>query len=552
MMKPDIQNIDTVIEFLQTQKKAIKRQEEEIEAERLELQRELERLESQLGRELSRGRELRQRFRESKAGGSGEAGPVKEVAGQSSGGVRAKHQRTRSDYRQKESKEKAPRHARKKSHQDFPGKAEAEIPSHIKKNIKSLIASRIHTETQPAGKPTRWSDINIRKVNSRTSSKTPSNPQVRRANFRRPDRRDSGDAEEAAAPCPRGWSEPGSPTATRLRAVGPAEQVEAVCAFEPHQGRLHCAKFFGRQGFEQYCLTAGADGAVKVWHFPQLLNADVDVKKPAAVCPCGPGQPTALEAFGSFMGLPVFGAGTSEGSVSLCAIYPASRHRDMAIGSWTAHPHAPVRQLAALPDLQLLASLAGGAAKVWSYKIADEGVRADMRLALDTPMLQKLSAATSPAWLGWLGASCHLGLLFADASHVDCFDVETGSLARRMAVGRIPKRSVEETLPRRYCRLSRFAFLASLSVTVLGCQDGSLRWVDYRANQTICVSSHAAVPITSLSVAADDRVLSVGSADKAVSLWDVRRMEHLLALPTLSAGCSLEMGHGVLAACRLS
>ena len=64
--------------------------------------------------------------------------------------VSSKHQRTKSDLlappKPQEATEKTSGHTRKKSHQDYLLKLESEMPSHIKQNIKNLIATRMHSD----------------------------------------------------------------------------------------------------------------------------------------------------------------------------------------------------------------------------------------------------------------------------------------------------------------------------------------------------------------------------------------------------------------------
>jgi len=71
-------------------------------------------------------------------------------------------------------KTKTPGHTRKKSHQDYLLRLENDLPSHIKNNIKNLIATRLNTadNQQPTGKTIiRLGELNFRKNNSLSSSK---------------------------------------------------------------------------------------------------------------------------------------------------------------------------------------------------------------------------------------------------------------------------------------------------------------------------------------------------------------------------------------------
>lgn len=167
-----IPSIDSVIKFLQVQKDAYIKQEKEIQLERSELEKELEEIQKQLEVEDHKNLLLKTSLEKHKD----DIYPVSAVA---SGRLDYKgHQRTKSDLREsyknlKESKELVPGHSRKKSHQDYMLKLETELPSHIRQNIKTLIANRINTDGGLTGsKHLRFSDINLRKTktNSRTSS----------------------------------------------------------------------------------------------------------------------------------------------------------------------------------------------------------------------------------------------------------------------------------------------------------------------------------------------------------------------------------------------
>jgi chromosome segregation ATPase len=168
-----IPSIDSVIKFLQVQKNAYIKQEREIQTERSELERELEELQKLLEAEDQKNAVLKANLEKNKD----DFHPVSAAA---SGRLDYRgHQRTKSDLREsyknlRELKDQATDagHSRKKSHQDYLLKIETELPSHIRQNIKTLIASRINTEGGgiTGTKNLRLSDINLRKTNSRTSS----------------------------------------------------------------------------------------------------------------------------------------------------------------------------------------------------------------------------------------------------------------------------------------------------------------------------------------------------------------------------------------------
>lgn len=160
--KSPVMGIDSVIKFLQVQKDAYLKQERTIKSERDDLRKALEDLEKCLEEEKQKENMLKSSLQQYKE----EIHPVSAVA---SGRLDYKgHHRTRSDLRgsyknlrEQQKDQNVPGHSRKKSHQDYMLKLETELPSHIRQNIKSLIANRINTETG-AARHLRLSDIAIR------------------------------------------------------------------------------------------------------------------------------------------------------------------------------------------------------------------------------------------------------------------------------------------------------------------------------------------------------------------------------------------------------
>lgn len=160
--KSPITGIDSVIRFLQVQKDAYIKQERTVKNEKEELRKAVEDLERCLEEEVQRGEAIKEQLKEYKE----EIHPVSAVA---SGRLEYRgHHRTRSDLRssyknlrEQQKDSNAPGHSRKKSHQDYMMKLETELPSHIRQNIKSLIANRINTDTGN-GRNLRLSDANVR------------------------------------------------------------------------------------------------------------------------------------------------------------------------------------------------------------------------------------------------------------------------------------------------------------------------------------------------------------------------------------------------------
>lgn len=196
--RTELASLDSVISFLQNQKAAIQRQEEEILKEKHDLEGAIEELQKTVEAERTRQRELRLRMEElkSEAGAvqSHREGPVHPRLAS-----RPKHHRTRSDMQPlidgnwntyynskvgpkepigqpKEVQGGQPGHSRKKSHQELLARLENQLPSHIKKGLKTLVASRMNSDTNPSGgsgnsaPKLRLSEINLRKLNARSSS----------------------------------------------------------------------------------------------------------------------------------------------------------------------------------------------------------------------------------------------------------------------------------------------------------------------------------------------------------------------------------------------
>ena len=196
--KADLGSLDSVISFLQSQKAVIQRQQEEILKERQDLEGGIDEIQRAVEGLLTRNRELRIRMDELKQDGevvqSHREGPAHPRMSS-----RPKHHRTRSDmqplmegnwntyYNSKAAPREligvardgamgVPGHSRKKSHQDLLAKLETQLPSHIKKGLKTLVASRLNSETNPSGgsgssaPKLRLSEINLRKLNAKSSS----------------------------------------------------------------------------------------------------------------------------------------------------------------------------------------------------------------------------------------------------------------------------------------------------------------------------------------------------------------------------------------------
>ena len=221
--------------------------------------------------------------------------------------------------------------------------------------------------------------------------------------------------------------------------------MESILSFEPHPARISAFKLFGRHGFEQYCITSAADCSTKVWNFPHLLNPDIEIKKPAAVCATKQDVVTALETFDTLMGLPVFGMGTSAGLMKMCAIYPSSRTKDMTMGTWEAHPGGSVVQIAALPDLKVYSSMSGSAVRVWRYRIGDDGVCNEMVADLGSVWLKEKCGSDSPVSMQWAVPGAHLCVSFGDTATIACLDVETGTVLRSFETRALADRKAEET-----------------------------------------------------------------------------------------------------------
>lgn len=166
----DFDNIDAVISFLQSQKELMKRQESEIEIDKQKIFNEISQLEAVLNEQCQKNAELKLKYEMMSLERRKEM--LVELPRRSAAG---KHKRTQSDlslvpWNKTGSKESLVErgHSRKKSHQDNLLKFEQQVPSFIRQNIKHLIASRINTDS---GKKMRLSELNIRRLHSRGSSR---------------------------------------------------------------------------------------------------------------------------------------------------------------------------------------------------------------------------------------------------------------------------------------------------------------------------------------------------------------------------------------------
>lgn len=385
-----ITGIDSVIKFLQVQKDAYIRQEKAVSGEREDLQRQLAELEKALEEEQAKERQLKASLDQHKA----DLHPVSAVA---SGRLEYKgHHRTRSDLKgscnnlREPKGQMVPSHTRKKSHQDYLLRLETELPSHIRKNIKTLIANRMVADP-PTGKHLKIADLSFKPgvYKHRSGKSKPLSGWWR--------------SEYQTVICSHGSHPRKSDDRSSEVEVKTSDQVKSMASFKTLGEGTRSVIFMEKEGSEHYCVTVEGGGEVRVWTMAHLLNLDIQTKNPLMVYKARGDSVTSLCPMANFMSLPIFAMGTSSGQIRLVAVTQSARPQEMVIGSWAAYRRpAYIEQLERLGDSSVVASRSGTEVAVWKYSLADEGFKADLQFALnDFAIEQTIGSRSQVSAVEW-------------------------------------------------------------------------------------------------------------------------------------------------------
>lgn len=217
-----------------------------------------------------------------------------------------------------------------------------------------------------------------------------------------------------------------------------------MTSFSAHSKAIDSLLFIIKEGHELFMVSSGQDGETKVWNIAQLLNSDIDVKKPLLVYNPKKELTTCLCNLGNFLSLPILGIGDNQGQIKLAAIAQGTKSREMIIGSWKASSD-PIKQLEKLEETNIVASLDINSVKMWRFALSEEGLKDELLYSLDDSNFQLSGSKGNVACMEWLFPRTEISVGYSDDAAIRVFDINRGSPTREFSLEEKPSRMISET-----------------------------------------------------------------------------------------------------------
>ena len=219
-----------------------------------------------------------------------------------------------------------------------------------------------------------------------------------------------------------------------------------MSSFEAHSKAISSLLFVTKEGSEHFVVSIGKENELKVWNIAQLLNSDIEAKKPVMIYNSRKEETTCMCNLGNFMSLPILGLGDSAGQVKLAAIAQGTKSREMIIGSWKASHSSPITQIERMEDLSIVATLDKEAVKVWSYTLSDDGLKEELKYSIGSSSLPSfVPHDSSPVVMEWMYPHTELSVIFKGDHAVRLFDINKLAISRSFSLEGLQSRMIDET-----------------------------------------------------------------------------------------------------------
>jgi hypothetical protein len=218
-----------------------------------------------------------------------------------------------------------------------------------------------------------------------------------------------------------------------------------MSSFKAHVKPVDSLLIVSKDGSEHFAVSASKEDT-KVWNIAQLMNVDIDAKKPLMVYSSRKEETTCMTSLGNFMSLPILGMGDSNGFVKLAAISQGTKSREMIIGFWKASSAHPIVQLERFEDLNIVATLDSKKVKVWSYSLSDDGLKENLRLSIDNNSFGLSSNKGNPAVVEWLYPHQEIAVAFDDDAAIRIYDINKAAASRSFSLSAKESKMIEETV----------------------------------------------------------------------------------------------------------
>lgn len=201
-----------------------------------------------------------------------------------------------------------------------------------------------------------------------------------------------------------------------------------------------------KDGVEHYNISTDKSGETKVWNFPHLLNPEIEIKKPLMMYSPKGEIVTSLCTMGNFMSLPIFGMGTSSGQISLVAIAPGTKSKEMVIGSWQASAASAVKQIERMDEANLVATMDCQDVRLWKFYLSDDGIKEELRATIDSSSLIGGSEIQHiPSVIEWTSPHSEISIGYETCAKVSIFDHNKLKVAKTFSLKENLQKNIKET-----------------------------------------------------------------------------------------------------------
>ena len=219
-----------------------------------------------------------------------------------------------------------------------------------------------------------------------------------------------------------------------------------MSSFNAHVKPVIAMSLIEKDGVEYYGISADKAGETKVWNVAHLLNPEIEIKKPLMVYTPKDELVTSLSSMGHFMSLPIFGMGTSTGNISLVAIAPGTKSKEMVIGSWQASPVSGLKQIERMEESGLVATMDSQDVRLWKFFLSDDGIKEDLKATIDKSNFSDgVETQHMPTVIEWTSPHNEISIGYQTSSRVNLFDVNKLRVARSLNLKENAQKIIKET-----------------------------------------------------------------------------------------------------------